>query len=278
MASALKPQQIIIPTGYEGLQQKAASKRRLAETMLQSGMGMAQNPRHIAQVLGALAQQWVAKDAGKQADKLDLEAGQRLGEDYQRKYSEFTQDTKTMRPEEVVAKWGADPMAGDWIKPYASTMEAGMKEGQQLGYHDGRNWTRKADITPGSVKPNDPNSKVIYGPRNEWMLNPAAITASIASQGIPVENGTFSMQDPAAGGQMPGMPQPVQSQASVGSDIPALDMGQVKAAMQSLGPAGTVAWLQKNNIKVKVSTPQEAMQLPSGTPILLPDGSEGKVP
>lgn len=269
MASNLKPQQIIIPTGYEGLQQKAASKRRLADVMLQSGMGMAQNPQHIAQVLGALAQQWVSKDAGKQADKFELEAGQRMGEDYQRKFGEFQTDARTMQPDQVVAKWGADPMAGDWLKPYASTMEAGMKEGQQLGYHDGMTWGRKGDMQIGSAKPNDPNAGVVRDQSGNWIINPVATTAAIARQGIPIEQGTMSMSDPAMGGQVPGMPQ-----VAAGSEIPALSMDQVNAAMGALGPAGTVSWLQKNKIKVKVTTPEQAKMLPPGTVIITPDGQE----
>jgi hypothetical protein len=278
MASVLKPQQLIIPTGYEGLQQKAASKRKLADVMLQSGMGMAQNPQHWAQVLGALAQQWVSKDAGKQADKFDLEAGQRLGADYQRKYAEFTQDAKTMQPGDVVAKWGGDPMAGDWIKPYASAQEAGLKEGQQLGYHDGRNWGRKADIAPGSVKPNDPNSKVIIGADGGWLVNDVATTAAMESLGQgAVQNGTYAMRDPAEvrRPKVDAFNKPV-GLATEGDVL--LTPEQFKSAVSSpLGVSGTVNWLKQTpNIKLKVGSLDEAerMNLPPGIRVVLPDGTE----
>lgn len=48
---------------------------------------------------------------------------------------------------------------------------------------------------------------------------------------------------------------------------------------QSFGsPEGAAAYVKKYNYRVTVQTPQQARQLPSGTPITLPDGSEGVVP
>ena len=37
-------------------------------------------------------------------------------------------------------------------------------------------------------------------------------------------------------------------------------------------------WLQRNGLPVQVNTPEQAHQLPRGTRIILPDGSEGVVP
>lgn len=273
MATQVKTPQIYLPTGYEGLQHKAAAKRRLAEAMQQSGMQMAANPMHIAQVLGSLAQQWVGRDAEKQADKFDLEAGQRMGQDYRTRFGEFQTDAKVLSPAQMVEKYGADPLMADQLKPYSSTMEAGMKEEQQLGFHDGINWGRKGQVALGSMKPNDPNDKVIRGPNREWMINPTAVTAAIAAQGLAPENPTMVMRDPAES-QVP----PAVGQPSSQSQVPPVSMSQVNAAMQALGPEGTIAWMKQNKIIVKVQSPDEARQLPSGTPIILPDGTEGEVP
>lgn len=51
-----------------------------------------------------------------------------------------------------------------------------------------------------------------------------------------------------------------------------------RGATNGLGAQGAAAWLQRNGLPVRVSTPQEAEQLPRGTRIVLPDGSEGVVP
>lgn len=53
---------------------------------------------------------------------------------------------------------------------------------------------------------------------------------------------------------------------------------QYSGAVNSLGPQGAAQWLQRNGIAVQVQTPDQARQLPSGTPIILPDGSPGRVP
>lgn len=48
-------------------------------------------------------------------------------------------------------------------------------------------------------------------------------------------------------------------------------------AVQDVG-AGAAQFIRNNGFAVQVTSPQEARQLPSGTPIILPDGSEGVVP
>lgn len=283
MFGKVKQQQIYLPTGYEGLQKQADSKRRLAERMLASGMAPQANQQSILQVLGQLAQTYVGRRAEKKADALELEASGKLSEDFQNQYQEFQNDAKMLSPDQIVAKWGAKPLAQEWVKPYASAMEAGMKENQQLGYHDGKTWGRKGDVAVGSMKPNDPNQKVIRDRGGNWMLNPVAITGNIASQGIPVVDGTYSMPDPAAGGgELPpigqGQPQPQsQPQPQAASQFEPVDVRQLSALQQTLGTQGTVAWLKNNKIKVKVTTPEEAAALPPGTIIITPDGQEREV-
>lgn len=54
----------------------------------------------------------------------------------------------------------------------------------------------------------------------------------------------------------------------------------MQAAMDVVRQAGPKAaeFVRNNGFAVQVTTPDEARQLPSGTPIILPDGSEGVVP
>jgi hypothetical protein len=54
----------------------------------------------------------------------------------------------------------------------------------------------------------------------------------------------------------------------------------MQAAMDVVRQAGPQAaeFVRNNGFAVQVTTPDEARQLPSGTPIILPDGSEGVVP
>lgn len=59
---------------------------------------------------------------------------------------------------------------------------------------------------------------------------------------------------------------------------PELTFEQVQGAVNGLGPEGAAGFLQRNGYRVRVSTPEQARSLPSGTRIILPDGSEGVVP
>ena len=68
---------------------------------------------------------------------------------------------------------------------------------------------------------------------------------------------------------------------------PAAPSGEVmnfqayQGMLAGLGPeraAQQVQRLVQGGVSFRVSTPAEARQLPSGTPIILPDGTQGRVP
>ncbi len=57
-----------------------------------------------------------------------------------------------------------------------------------------------------------------------------------------------------------------------------MSVDQFNAAAGALGAAGAAGLVKRNNIPVRVRTPQEARKLPSGTQIIMPDGGRGVVP
>lgn len=57
-----------------------------------------------------------------------------------------------------------------------------------------------------------------------------------------------------------------------------MTVDQFLAAAEAIGKDGAYRLIQRNNIPVRVRTPAEARRLPSGTSIIMPDGSLGKVP
>jgi hypothetical protein len=77
-------------------------------------------------------------------------------------------------------------------------------------------------------------------------------------------------------GQLPALPNVGQTAAPSQPRKPVT----MQAAMDAVRQAGPRAaeFIRNNGFMVQVTTPEEARQLPSGTPILLPDGSEGVVP
>jgi hypothetical protein len=82
---------------------------------------------------------------------------------------------------------------------------------------------------------------------------------------------------PNQGGYAVGAPvQPGTTQQPTQQRKPITVQAAMKA-VQDVG-AGAAQFIRNNGFAVQVTSPQEARQLPSGTPILLPDGSEGVVP
>lgn len=81
-------------------------------------------------------------------------------------------------------------------------------------------------------------------------------------------------------GSLPALPQVGGStpQASPQQAQEALTFGQFKAYADVQGLPKAAQWARQNGLTIRVTTPQEAEQLPSGARIILPDGSEGVVP
>lgn len=71
-------------------------------------------------------------------------------------------------------------------------------------------------------------------------------------------------------GKLPPLPPPQQPQKVTSFEA-------ASGIAQQMGPQFP-DFVRNNGFRVQVTTPQQAMQLPSGTPLILPDGSEGVVP
>jgi len=101
-------------------------------------------------------------------------------------------------------------------------------------------------------------------PDTGWTTNPNFRPIEVPGQAIPPVGAPapqVPMQAPAQGG---------------GS---AITMRDLQTMAQSFPNADAMmGWMRNNNVVVRVSTPQEAMNLPSGTRIVTPDGREKVVP
>lgn len=290
---ATTQQTLVIPNNYTSQQADIARRKKLADAMLQQGLATDPNMRSWAQVLGKLAQTWVGKSMDKDADKSEAALNATILQDYGNRRTAFQTDAQTMTPQQLVEKYGNDPMLANELKPYQEAFGTGLKQGQELTQFGGR-MVRKGDVV--GQYDNDPNKMVFVGPDGQTSLNPVAVTAAGISSGNLTPTGGYQTtgQMPGVGrliGAMGGQPPAQQpgpmtvdqgaaalSQAAQAHGISATDALHVR---QSLGPNGQAAfgkWMQDNGIKVHVTTPQEASQFPSGTPLILPDGTEGRVP
>ena len=280
MQPSVNMAKITLPTGFEAQQRAAASRRQLAEAMLSQGLAPENNYGSLVQVLGKLAQTWAGRSMQKEADKMDDTVSNNLLEAYSGRRNAFLNDAKTLSQQQLVEKYGQDPLLQNELDPYREVAAADMKRGNELIEFGGK-MVRRKDVEGQYA--NDPNKMVHVGPDGVMQLNPMAINAAgIASGALDPTgyagvsaavpgNGKAGLISAMAGGKM------LQG-ASQSKSMPAQDALKV---LQSLGPNGQAAfqkWRTEQGIQIHVNSPQEARQLPSGTPIILPDGSQGQVP
>lgn len=215
----------VIPTGYEALEGITARKRKLAESMLQAGLqGPGPNARSWTQLLGSLAQAFVGKRLGNQADNAEEDIrNQQLGE-YQTATRAFDEDVKAgVSPEEMVARYGGGRYTHERSQMYADILEDKMKnqnkfkdpirlQGPDGGFStyqpneagefkplaDGLQLPAKMEninglamalqeTKPGTVLPQDPNNLGILGPDGKPTINQPLLGAKtqIAKAGAP---------------------------------------------------------------------------------------------
>lgn len=273
---------LVIPTNYTIPQQKLASRRKLAEAMLGQGLSPDNSMNSWAQVLGKLAQTWAGKSMQTGADKAEGELNQQILDDYNSQRTSFLQDAGTMDAAGLVGKYGNNPMLEAEVKPYAEAMAAQLKQNQEL-IQNGGVWARKGDITPGSAVAADPNDSVIPDGKGGFMVNPLKVTSSAIGAGTIVpENYPTQMQLPGmgrlatamAGGQTQAQPTQAPTAQAISPQAAAQELSKLRPEQLAKFPE----FLKNNGFKIKVTSPQEALQFPSGTPLILPDGTEGVVP
>lgn len=99
---------------------------------------------------------------------------------------------------------------------------------------------------------------------------------------------TAGLAEPYTGSQgetrlyQPQLRPPQQAQTNAVPPPPnlgnAVDFEAYRGRVATLGAQEAAGWLQRSGFAIRVQSPDQARQLPSGTPIILPDGSEGRVP
>lgn len=174
---------IVIPTGYESEQRKAAQKRKLAELLTELGAKTG-NYNSWAQVAGQMANALAGRIVSKKADKLDDNYNEQLKGAYDKAWSDFNTDRKAeLSPDEMFAKYGNNPFVGEQAKMYGEALGARLKEDENVVNVPGKGYVRTGDVR-GQGHINNPNDPVIVGANNEWLVNPTRRDASLGAQGF----------------------------------------------------------------------------------------------
>lgn len=255
---ALGPK-LTIPTGYESEQRAIERRRKIAEALLQQGLQQNPNMTSPWQAIAQVANAFIGRRMEKKADQRSDELSTRIKGDFDTATTEFNNDAATLQPSQLVAKYRNNPMTAENLKPYEAALQRALTEREALTTFNGK-MQRQGDVV-GQYDQGKPTDTVRRDATGGEFINPLAVNAQAMGQGF---------EPPMTTGQTA----PTRA-ATDPSKI--MTAAQVKAASTALG-SGTAGWLSRNGVKVQVTTPQEARSLPSGTPIILPDGSEGVVP
>lgn len=249
---------LTIPTGYEAEQRAIERRRKIAEALLQQGLQSNPNMTSPWQAIAQVANAFVGRRMEKKADQRSDALSGKIKGDFDAATTEFNNDAAMLQPSQLVAKYRNNPMMAENLKPYEAALQRALTEREALTTFNGK-MQRQGDVV-GQYDQGKPTDTVRRDAAGNEFINPLAVNAQAMGQG-------FEAPMVAGGGQ----------EASTSDPSKVLTVDQVRAASQSLKNT-TGDWLRRNGMKVKVTTPQEARTLPSGTAIILPDGSEGVVP
>lgn len=278
MAGRVAGPTLNIPLGYESQQREIARRNELAQAMLSQGLRQDDNMVSPVQVLGHLAQAWAGRSMQKDADKQQSGLDDQIKADYTSRLQALAQAMQNpgqaggTDPGITAA---VDPMLAETpLGKLAITLLGDRKQQDQKYTTFGGQHVRQGDIPLGAYD-NKPDSQVWVGQGGKAQLNPLiqTMTAIRSGQQVPGAYPVETTMPGAAPGQAAAAPgQAVATPPKAATAQAALQQ------LQSVGPQNFVAILKNNNFSVQVQTPQEALQFPSGTPIVLPDGTPGEVP
>jgi len=184
-----------VPTGYEGLQSQAASKRKIAEALLAQGLaGPGASARSWAQVLGSMAQAWAGKSLQKDADKMDQQVREQQMQANAVLQSGIEADVRSgLTPQELAVKWGGVPGGAERLKQFD----------QPLTNVNGT-FINPRNVKEGSLAPQDPNALVNVGEDGSRSINIPRVVAGAAAAGMPLTDAQgkpMPTHYPAPGGQ-----------------------------------------------------------------------------
>lgn len=169
-----------VPTGYEGLQSQAASKRKIAEALLAQGLaGPGNSARSWAEVLGSMADAWAGKSLQKDADKLDEQVRQRQMQAAVVANQAYEADKANgMTWSELSLKYGGVPLLQERLKQDDHPLE------NINGVATDMRGTR-----PGTVLPQNRSADVLIDPQGNSVVNAAKVASVRAATGLPTDPG-----------------------------------------------------------------------------------------
>lgn len=225
----------ILPTGYEDAQRKAERKRKIAQMMLQQGIGDDPNMRSWTQVLAHLGQDFAGKRLDKKADDLDADTNKRMLNDYGTRVAAFrTATAGSPDARSIVNNFGSDPFLTEQVKPYAEAMAARLKEDNTHRMFGDQN-RLGSSIGEGEFAPNKPTDTVLRGPDNTFIENPVATVGALHRQAYDLGGPVASMTDPMANGAPTVPPMPPMQPPPMGA-LPAVTSGESMPGLELLSP------------------------------------------
>lgn len=207
--TAMQMPNLQMPTGYEEQQRKIALRRKLAQMMFEQGMG-GDRARTPWDALAKIAQTGAGVLHEKRATKKEGQLGEQIKADFNTKRQALLADVQAgVPPQQLMAKYGADPMLGGELEPFRDAYASGLKNREDL-VQSGMGFTSKGDVMSGRAQLQSKPTDKVLSVGDQWMANPVAVSADLASNPLPpgaeVTGLTNSMPNPYANQQPPVSP------------------------------------------------------------------------
>ena len=248
---------LVIPTGYESQQRDIERRRKIAEALIEKGLGPQGQMTSPWQALAQAVNAWAGKRMQKKTDGREDELAGEIRQEYDDKRISFANDGAMFKPAEMVAKYGGDPLMAEDLKPYREALQRALTEREQLQNVGGKIGVRTGDVM-GTFDP----GKVTDLVRQDAQGNPYTNTIAVDAQARANAAGQGYAPEPAPQG-------PQQS-----AGIEGFTFEQFKGLQNGLTPRGAAEYLQRQGKPVYVNSPQEVEALPQGAKFVGPDGVE----
>lgn len=261
------------PTGYEGEQRRIEMRRRLAQAMLEKGLSGG-DTRSWTQALAQVAQTYAGKRMEKKATDREADMYERMRADIATKMADFQAARNSgATNQDLVDRFGADPMLQDAIDPHRDAVVSAMKNQEELVENGGR-FVRKGDfVGPNGKDLAGKPTDLVIAKDGQWQVNPVAVTARLLSNPQPAGSTAHDLT-----GQMPNPYSTGGGQSSAGPAGGAMPSGGQSPSvggmdLSKLNPEEQAILQQE--IQRRAGLSPEARNMPQGNPLTPPPSQVG---
>lgn len=263
-AQDIIPKKLVIPTGFEPAERAIELRQQLAQALLEQGMTPDDHMISPLQVLGKMAQEFVGIRGQNRAMKEQGQLDHEIRGAYQSTLAGINHDVNSGMPlKDLVQKYAGNPMAEEFIKPYADAYAEGLKNRQAIVQTNGTRMTAGDAMGIPNSNPGDPVKATTILPGGGYVEQ--ADPTSIAARGASSANAAYPVRLAVGQNDVTTIP------GSNGASVPSAQPPAGGVVTPSAPPAGSPPLRSPNFIRQQIATGLGKVE--SGNRDFNPDGS-----